>query len=101
MISNRTLKTEISFFNCYLTLNDAAYLGSLGGRGGGIKVSHFRIMVSGVLNFHSSYTLAQCFVSYFGDPWKFSMVFFVVFQASKARNFWEKITEKKSQDPEI
>ena len=30
-------------------------------------------------------SIAQCLASYFGDPVKFSMVFFVVFQASTGK----------------
>ena len=59
-----------------------------------IKVSHFQIIVYGGLNFHSSYTLAQCLVSYFGDPWKFSTVYSVVFQAGTRKKNLGKNTEK-------
>ena len=35
-------------------------------------------------------TKAQCLASYFGDPGKFSMFFFVVFQASTGKKLREK-----------
>ena len=39
-------------------------------------------------------TIAQCLAAYLGDSGKFSIVFFVLFQASTGKKLQEKITEK-------
>ena len=57
-------------------------------RRGGIKVSHFRIMVSGGLNFHSSYTNSTSY-----ESWHFQLNFETLVRSLRLIVWPQEVTE--------
>ena len=70
-----------------LNPNQCGLFGQLRRRGG-IKVSHFRIMVSGGLNFHSSYTNSTLY-----ESWHFQLNFETLVRSLRLTVWPQEVTE--------